>query len=209
MFITLKGWVFWRHCFAQGQKDGSSTLIWFKINQMKAKSITFQSFSFGKRERKDITDFVLKILPSTMKIVVLLSIEINLRYHLTNISLLFAKKATRTLVVLKHLDNLLTRHGQLAIFNIKLQLVPFSLAFGSQAANIYKLWKYKREHCCTMIINPLFPRQTCQNVDLNPSCMPLIWNSLPNEPWKRQYYNQFCRLTWNSDGPSCNCSICR
>ena len=99
------------------QQDCTSTLQWFNINQMKANPSKFQAISFGKRGTKDITNFTFENTTSHCEnSVVLLGIEIDdsltFNTHIANI----CKKAARQLAVLKRLDHLLTRQGNLAIF---------------------------------------------------------------------------------------------
>ena len=140
------------------QKDCTSTLQWFNINQMKANPSKFQAISFGKRGTRDITNFTFENTTIHCEdSVVLLGIAIDhsltFNTHIANI----CKKAARQLAVLRRLGHL-TRQGKLAIFKsfitLNFNYCPLIWHFCSQSST-QKIEKFRREHFTlfTMIIH--------------------------------------------------------
>ena len=122
------------------QQDCSSTLQWFKINQMKTNPTKFQAISFGKRVPRDITDFTFENTTIHCEnSVVLLGSEMDhsltFNKQITNI----CKNAARQLAVLKRHGHLLTRQGKLAIFKSfitsNFNYCPLMCHFCSQSSN--------------------------------------------------------------------------
>ena len=92
----------------------TSTLQWFKINQMKANPTKMQAISYDKRGTREIIDVTFE--NTTIHFdnsVVLLGIEIDhsqtFNKHFTNM----CKTTARQLAIFKRISHIFTRHGKI------------------------------------------------------------------------------------------------